>query len=53
MGISGNKERILIEMQILIIEDSPVIVETISLALEIRWPDVKISVTPPGNKVLR
>jgi two-component system KDP operon response regulator KdpE len=37
-------------MQILIIEDSPVIVETISLALEIRWPDVKISVTSTGEQ---
>jgi two-component system KDP operon response regulator KdpE len=37
-------------MKILIIEDSPVIVETISLALEIRWPDVKISVTSTGEQ---
>jgi two-component system KDP operon response regulator KdpE len=37
-------------MQILIIEDSPVIVETISLALEIRWPDVNISVTSTGEQ---
>jgi two-component system KDP operon response regulator KdpE len=37
-------------MKILIIEDSPVIVETISLALEIRWPDVNISVTSTGEQ---
>ena len=37
-------------MKILIIEDSPNVVETISLALEIRWPDIKIIVTSRGEQ---
>jgi DNA-binding response OmpR family regulator len=37
-------------MKILIIEDTPVVVETISLALEMRWPDVKIISTASGEQ---
>ena len=39
-------------MKILIIEDSPIIVETISLALEMRWPDTKIIDTSRGEQGL-
>jgi DNA-binding response OmpR family regulator len=41
-----------INMKILIIEDSPIIVETITLALEMRWPDTKIIDTTRGEKGL-
>lgn len=37
-------------MKILIIEDAPSIVETISLALEMRWPDAKIISTARGEQ---
>lgn len=37
-------------LKILIIEDVPTMVETISLALEIRWPDAKIITTPQGKQ---
>jgi DNA-binding response OmpR family regulator len=37
-------------MKILIIEDTPVVVETISLALEMRWPDVKIISIASGEQ---
>jgi DNA-binding response OmpR family regulator len=37
-------------MKILIIEDTPSIVETVSLALEIRWPDVKIISSDKGEQ---
>jgi len=36
-------------MKILVIEDSPAIVETISLALEMRWPEAKIISTALGE----
>ena len=37
-------------MKILVIEDVPSIVETISLALEMRWPDAKIISTAQGEQ---
>jgi two-component system, OmpR family, response regulator VicR len=37
-------------MKVLIVEDSPAVVETISLALEMRWPDSKIIATSLGQK---
>jgi DNA-binding response OmpR family regulator len=37
-------------MKILVIEDVPSIVETISLAIEIRWPDAKIISTAHGEQ---
>ena len=35
-------------LKILIIEDVASVVETVSLALEMRWPDVRIISTPHG-----
>jgi two-component system, OmpR family, response regulator VicR len=37
-------------MKVLVIEDSPAIIETISIAIEVRWPDAKILSTPLGLK---
>ncbi len=39
-------------MKVLIIEDSPDIVETISLCFELRWPEAKVISTPEGSKGL-
>ena len=36
-------------MKVLIIEDDPGIVESVSLALHVRWPDIKIATTHLGN----
>ena len=36
-------------MKVLIIEDSPEIVEAVSLCLQLRWPEVGISVAPEGG----
>lgn len=37
-------------MKVLIIEDSPIVIETIQLALEMRWPDVKTVSTSMGEQ---
>ena len=37
-------------MKVLIVEDDPEIVEVVSLAFEIRWPDVKLVCTRLGEK---
>ncbi len=39
-------------MKVLIIEDAPDIVESISLCFELRWPEVKVISTAEGNKGL-
>jgi len=39
-------------LKVLIIEDAPDIVETISLCFELRWPGVKVISTPEGSKGL-
>ena len=36
-------------MKVLIVEDSPEIVEAVSLCLQLRWPEVDISVAPEGG----
>jgi len=39
-------------LKVLIVEDAPDIVETISLCFELRWPRVKVISTPEGSKGL-
>jgi two-component system KDP operon response regulator KdpE len=39
-------------MKVLIIEDDPEIVKSISLSLRIRWPDIQISTTHLGHKAI-
>lgn len=37
-------------MKVLIIEDSPEIVEAVCLTFELRWPEAKVISTAEGNK---
>ena len=39
-------------MKILVIEDDPIVVEVISVTLNMRWPDARLIFTPSGEKGL-